>query len=121
MNDRPNRDAPQDRPHRRDPDGAAPPASDAPSEEAAPKRKKHVPLKSVKSLERLRTRVEEAARELARLREENRRLTRRIEELEGRPAGRSIGFEEDPEALARKIKGFIRTIDQYLETEEDEH
>lgn len=121
MNDRPNRDAPKDRPRRQDQGSAPSAASDAPSDEAAPKRKKHVPLKSVKSLERLRARVEEAARELGRLREENRRLTRRIEELGGRPAARSLTFEEDSEALARKIKGFIRTIDQYLETEEDEH
>jgi len=114
MNDRPHREAPQDRPLRRD-------TADAPPGEPEQKRGKHVPLKSAKSLERLRARVEEAARELERLREENQRLTRRIEELGGRPAGRPIGHEEDPEALARKIKGFIRTIDRYLETEEDEH
>lgn len=106
MNERPNREASRDRAGGRQPaEGPSPDADD---------------LQGVKSLERLRSRVEEAARELNRLREENRRLAQRIEALEGRPAGRPLGFEEDPEALARKIKGFIRTIDRYLETEADE-
>ncbi len=109
MNERPNREASEDLPHGRQPSDAG----DAPD-------RRSIPLREAKSLERLRSRVEEAARELKRLREENDRLARRIEELEGHPAGRPLGFQEDPEALARKIKGFIQTIDQYLQTEEED-
>ncbi len=75
-------------------------------------------LKSRQSLERLRSRVQEATRELRRLREENERLSERIAALESAPAGSRIGLDEDPEVLEQKIKGFIEAIDRYLESDE---
>ncbi|MGI9175915.1 MAG: hypothetical protein ACR2GR_11415 [Rhodothermales bacterium] len=74
--------------------------------------------KSLSSLEKLRDRVEVAARELERLREENRALAGRLAELEANPlAGQESTFiplDEDPELLRRKVSGFISAIDQYL-------
>ena len=81
----------------------------------------HVRLKSIGSLERLRDRVENAAHELKRLREENQALSERVRELESRPAvdaqGTFLSLEHDPELLRRKISGFIEAIDRYLERE----
>lgn len=81
----------------------------------------HVSLKSIGSLERLRDRVETAAHELKRLREENQALTERLQELESRPdvegQGTFLSLESDPELLRRKINGFIEAIDRYLENE----
>lgn len=83
--------------------------------------KEHVRLKSMSSLERLRDRVENAAHELKRLREENHALSERIRELESRPAvnaqGTFLSLDHDPEQLRRKISGFIEAIDRYLERE----
>lgn len=70
------------------------------------------------ALERLRRKVHRAAEEIERLRAENRRLKKRVQELETRPA---IGEDEafltldDPDALREQIKGFIETIDMYLD------
>ncbi|GEM_PF-3505744 len=79
-------------------------------------------LRSLESLERLRDRVEVAAREMRRLREENGALARRIQELESRPAvdpGQTvISLDHDPDLLKRKIAGFIEAIDRYLEKEQ---
>ena len=76
------------------------------------------PAKSLSSLEKLRDRVEVAARELKRLREENQALAGRLAELEANPlAGQESTFiplDEDPELLRRKVTGFITAIDQYL-------
>ena len=78
-------------------------------------------LGSMASLERLRDRVEVAAREMKRLREENRALADRVKELESRPAvephGTFLSLDHDPELLKRKISGFIEAIDEYLEKE----
>jgi len=83
--------------------------------------KNHISLKSLTSLERLRDRVETAAHELKRLREENEALSERIRELESRPhvdpQGTFLSLDHDPELLRRKISGFIETIDRYLEKE----
>ena len=81
-----------------------------------------VRLKGTQSLERLRDRVRQAARELARLRQENATLHDRLAALESRPAvdpdaTAVLGFDEDPEALRAKIEGFIEAIDAYLEQE----
>lgn len=81
----------------------------------------HISLKSIGSLERLRDRVENAAHELKRLREENQALLERIKELETRPNldphASLLSIENDPELLRRKINGFIEAIDRYLENE----
>ena len=80
-----------------------------------------VRLKSPQALERLRDRVQTAARELARLRQENAKLAERIRTLETRPVvdpdAALVTFDEDPEELRRKVEGFIDAIDQYLSNE----
>ena len=87
-------------------------------EHARPASAKAPPAKSLSSLEKLRDRVEVAARELERLREENQTLAERLAELEENPlAGQDSTFvplDEDPELLRRKVSGFITAIDQYL-------
>jgi hypothetical protein len=69
------------------------------------------------SLERLRDRVELAARELERLRQDNRELADRVAELETTATGEHhpamINYEE-PEAMRRKVQGFIDAIDRVL-------
>lgn len=80
-------------------------------------------LKGIHALERLRDRILTVANEILRLREENAALAERIARLEARPEslfeeGTLLHLEEDPEALRRKITGFIEAIDQYLEREQ---
>ncbi len=80
-------------------------------------------LKGTRSLRKLRDRVERAANELIRLREENTALQQRIDELESAPVsqGDSAGLlllDSDPEALKRKVEGFIQSIDNYLDKKE---
>ena len=82
-----------------------------------------VGLKGTRSLRKLRDRVERAAHELIRLRDENSALQKRIEELEARPAssGDQAGvllLDTDPETLKRKVEGFIQSIDDYLDQKE---
>ena len=95
-------------------------AAEKSAEDAAPRAGG---LKGTRSLRKLRDRVELAAHELIRLREENAALQLRIEELEAMPA--SVGgdagmllFDTDPETLKRKVEGFIQSIDNYLENKE---
>jgi hypothetical protein len=88
------------------------------------KRKGTVHMKSPKSLERLRDRVGEAAREILRLRKENAALAQRLEELEAQqaalpPGGTMLTFEKDPEILRKQVEHFIQTIDQYLDQEKE--
>lgn len=82
-----------------------------------------VRLKAPQSLERLRDRVQAAADELARLRRENAALAARIRDLETRPAADPdaslLILDEEPEALRRKVQGFIDAIDRYLGNEEE--
>jgi len=70
-------------------------------------------------LQRLRHRVEEAVETIERLRAENERLRRRVEELEAgpdRPDDETIlTLEDDPEALRDRITRFIDAIDAYLD------
>lgn len=87
------------------------------------KRKGTVHMKSPKSLERLRDRVGEAAREILRLRKENAALAQRLEELEAQqatfpPGATMLTFEKDPEILRKQVEHFIQTIDRYLDQEE---
>lgn len=77
-------------------------------------------VKGLRSLRRLRDRVAAAAQELAQLRQENTVLHQRIAELEA--GERALGdggapmlLEGDPEALRRKVDGFIQAIDRFLE------
>ncbi len=89
-------------------------------EESSPKA---TGLKGTRSLRRLRDRVERAANELIRLREENTALQSRIDELEGASdkgdstAGKLV-LDTDPAALKRKVEGFIQSIDNYLDNKE---
>ena len=79
-------------------------------------------LKGTRSLRKLRDRVERAANELIRLRSENQLLQERIEELEAMPATNDdaggLVLDGNPEALKRKVEGFIQAIDDYLEEKE---
>ena len=87
------------------------PGAEPPSKPEAPK--------SLGSLEKLRDRVEVAARELRRLREENQALAARLAEMEANPPadpeGAFVPLDEDPELLRRKVTGFIEAIDRYLD------
>lgn len=72
-----------------------------------------------RSLSHLRDRVEAAAREIERLRAENAALAKRVLELQdNREGAPSFAFGEagdDPEALRKKVQGFIDTIDGLLQ------
>ena len=75
-------------------------------------------VKSERALERLRDRISLAARELRRLREENARLHRQVEDLEthglGQVEGTPVVFTEDAAALRSKVERFIESIDLHL-------
>ncbi len=77
-------------------------------------------LRDSQPLARLRERVQSAAHEIVRLREENAALAERIARLEAVPAEAAtvIRLDEDPEALRRKVTGFIEAIDEYLAREQ---
>lgn len=74
------------------------------------------------AIDRLRTHVQHAAQAIRRLRAENRRLARRVQELESRPAIEDdetlLALDTDPDALRDTIEGFIETIDRYLDQTE---
>ncbi|MEZ4702817.1 MAG: hypothetical protein R2834_20965 [Rhodothermales bacterium] len=81
-------------------------------------------LKGLRSLRRLRDRVQAAAHELQALRQENAALQKRIAELErgmpeaagdGGAGTAALALEGDPELLRRKVEGFITAIDRFLE------
>lgn len=90
-----------------------------------PKRIGNVQLNSPSSLERLRNRIEDTARELHRLREENAALVKRLSELEANPMmdleGTLIALDENPEAMREKIQGYIAAIDNYLVEDDEEN
>lgn len=101
-------------------------AAASPNNEAAPADASNADasggLKGTRSLRRLRDRIERAAHELQVLREENAALNERIQELEAMPSDSGEGgvrfLETDPDALKRKVEGFIDVIDQYLDQKE---
>lgn len=69
-------------------------------------------------LQTLRDRVEAAAQEIERLREENAALAGRVAEMQdSRDAAPSFSFggDEDGAALKARIEGFIEAIDGLLE------
>ncbi len=79
-------------------------------------------LRGLHSLERLRDQVDLAAREIERLREENRSLLDRLKELEMRAEADPDlvplpALHENPEVLRKKISSFIEAVDQYLQDE----
>ena len=77
-----------------------------------------------RSLSHLRDRVEAAAREIERLRAENAALAKRVLDLQDhRESAPSFAFGEagdDPDALRKKVQGFIDTIDRLLEADAPE-
>ena len=76
----------------------------------------------LRALVHLRDRVEAAAREVERLREENATLTARVAELQAGTMAPNGGIalcgEGDAEKLKAKIQGFIEAIDRVLSTPE---
>lgn len=72
------------------------------------------------ALERLRKRVEAAAAEIERLRAENVALAERVRELAAHEVASGDGeaaplmLEGDPDALRKKVEGFIEAIDRML-------
>ena len=68
---------------------------------------------------RLRDRVEAAAQEIERLREENARLADRVARI-GDASGPAIPVGEgDPAALRASIQGFIDAVDRVLDQSPD--
>ena len=81
------------------------------------------PRNELRALAQLRDRVEAAAREVERLREENAALAERVAALQSgsglaAPAGPALPGGEDPEKLKAQIQGFIEAIDQVLHAPE---
>lgn len=78
-------------------------------------------LKGTRSLESLRIRIELAAKELYRLREENLQLHRELEAMRNRgnssAEGTSIVFSESAASLQSKLESYIRVVDRYIEQE----
>ena len=87
--------------------------SDASSRSSAP------PPAEWRALSRLRERVEDTVREVARLRAQNADLAGRVAELQGRLDGGeapafALGPVADPVALRATIESFIGAIDEVL-------
>ena len=80
-----------------------------------------VHLKGTRSLESLRIRIELAAKELYRLREENHQLHRELEAMRQRgnstTEGTPIVFGESAASLQAKLESYIRVVDRYIEQE----
>ena len=81
--------------------------------------------KSRRTLEQLRDRVEDALEEIERLRRENVRLADRLRALEEEagiddPNRTVLSLDERPEAARRKVKQFIRALDQYIAQAENQ-
>lgn len=93
-------------------------ASDPDSIDASRTGRRPLSIKTERALERLRDRISLTARELRRLREENVRLHRQVEELQTRGLGEVEGtpvvFTEDAAALRSKVERFIESIDLHL-------
>lgn len=79
----------------------------------------HLPPEYRTAVRRLRAEVDRATAALNRLQAENKRLRRRVEELEQRPAihpdTTALVLDDDPEVLRDRITSFIGAIDTYLE------
>lgn len=81
-----------------------------------------LPAEHRDTMRRLYRRVEQAAATIERLRAENERLRRRVDELENQPAFPDaetvFSLDDDPAAMKERINGFIDAIDTYLEAAE---
>jgi 5'-deoxynucleotidase YfbR-like HD superfamily hydrolase len=101
-----------------DPAGPVP-ESVSDGSEAEPVDLSHLPPEHRDVVRRLHRRVAEAVETIRRLRAENERLRRRVEELEAGPDlpedETVLALEDDPEALRGRITRFIDAIDTYLE------
>jgi predicted RNase H-like nuclease (RuvC/YqgF family) len=84
----------------------------------------HLPAEHRDVMQRLYRRVEQAAATIERLRAENERLRRRVEELEAQPSFPDeetvLTLDEDPEDVKQRITRFIDAIDTYLDVSVDE-
>lgn len=84
----------------------------------------HLTLNPSNSLARLRDKVEEAAHELIRLRDENSRLSRRLQNLESKysvqPGETQITLDETTDSFQHRVKSFIRSIDKYLDNDDQD-
>jgi predicted RNase H-like nuclease (RuvC/YqgF family) len=78
-----------------------------------------LPAEHRDTMRRLHRQVEQAVATIERLRAENERLRRRVEELEAQPAfpeaDTVLTLDDDPEAVRKRISRFIDVIDTYLE------
>lgn len=78
-----------------------------------------LPAEHRDTMRRLYRRVEQATVTIERLRAENERLRRRVEELEEQPAFPDaetvFSLDDDPDAVKERINRFIEAIDTYLE------
>lgn len=79
----------------------------------------------LRALDRLRDRVEKAAREIERLRTENAELRARVQDLAAHDAvegdtGAALALGDDPEAVRAQIEDFIGAIDRLLTEPADE-
>jgi len=87
-----------------------------------PKKKGPTHLKGTRALERLRSRVDMAVKELKRLRDENHSLQKEIEVLKSRSVepldGTAVLFNEGPSDLRSQLESYISVIDGYIEREE---
>ncbi len=81
-------------------------------------------LRGPELLRQLRDRVQQLVRELDRLQVKNHKLTLRIAELESSEVQNStstnLSFEEDRGQLLVRINSFIKAIDGYLATEQED-
>jgi len=86
------------------------------------KKKGPTHLKGTRALERLRSRIDMAVKELKRLRTENHALHKEIEVLKSRsieaPDGTAVVFNEGPSDLRSQLETYIAVIDSYIEREE---
>ena len=74
----------------------------------------------LRALDRLRDRVEKAAREIERLRAENLELAARVREIDAGAGGPSLDFGGDPAEMRAQVEGFIEAVDRLLAEPEDE-
>jgi predicted RNase H-like nuclease (RuvC/YqgF family) len=94
------------------------PDEDEPEGETEAPDVSHLPAEHRNTIRRLYRRVEQAVSTIERLRAENERLRRRVEELEEQPAFPDaetvLTLDDDPEAVKERISRFIDAIDTYL-------
>jgi len=101
------------------PSNPAPPVPDSVRRTDSEEDFTHLPPEYQAAVRRLREKVDRATTALNRLKAENERLRRRVEELEQRPAVHpdttTLVLDDDPSALRDRISAFIEAIDTYLD------